>query len=230
LVGAPSRVLITCRRPLAALKPPACQRVLLGPLPPGEAALYLREHQGLIPMCFSPDKKERDLVKRLLEASRFHPLLMDRLARLAAGGAALRPQLLQALDSLEQRHDYAQLPELFAARRGDAQELAYLNDALAASLDQFIADASPDARHLLWMIALANEPIELGLLESAWSGEDAETQQLRQIKQMLEMLPLLPPEIQEQLKAIPPEIRTMIDALPPITDHQPRRRPHHRRA
>src|SRR5262249_2420317 len=47
LVGTPSRVLLTCRRPLAALAGTACHRVLLGPLPSGEAALYLREHAGL---------------------------------------------------------------------------------------------------------------------------------------------------------------------------------------
>src|SRR5262249_16192198 len=47
LVGTSSRVLLTCRRPLAALVGTACHRVLLGPLPSGEAALYLREHAGL---------------------------------------------------------------------------------------------------------------------------------------------------------------------------------------
>lgn len=224
LAGAPSRVLITCRRPLAALKQSACQRVLLGPLPAGEAALYLREHAGLSRMFFNADAAERALAMRLLDASRFHPLLMDRLARLAtartpAGSPALRAQLMQALDTLEKTRDFARLPALFADRRGDgssdAQELAYLNDALAASLDQLIHDASPDARRLLWMIAVANEPVTLGLLQSVWSGEeDAQTQQLRQIKQMLEMLPLLPPETQEKLKAMPPEIHAMLDALP----------------
>ncbi len=228
LRGTRSRVLITCRRPLAATNAAACCSVRLGPLPPGEAALYLREHAGLSRMFFSADGAERALAMRLLNASRFHPLLMDRLARLAtaqspSGSPALRPQLMQALAALEQRHDFAQLPALFAVGRGDAQELAYLNDALEASLDQFIADASPDARRLLWMIAVANEPIELALLESVWSGEeDPRTQQLRQIKQMLEMLPLLPPEMQEKLKAMPPEYRAAIDALPPpTTNHRP---------
>ncbi len=171
LVGTPSRVLITCRRPLAALAGTACQRVLLGPLPAGEAALYLREHAGLSHMVFSGDAAERALAMRLLQASRFHPLLMDRLARLATGGPALRPQLLQALEALETSHDYTQLPALFATDPGDAKELAYLNDALATSLDQLIRDASPDARRLLWMIAVANEPVTLGLLQGVWSGE-----------------------------------------------------------
>ena len=207
LAGTPSRVLITCRRPLAALAGTACHRVLLGPLPAGEAALYLREHAGLSRMVFGGDAAERALAMRLLNASRFHPLLMDRLARLATGGPALRPQLLQALDALEKSKDFAQLPALFATSPGDAKELAYLNDALATSLDQLIRDASPDARRLLWMIAVANEPVTLGLLKGVWSGESHEQQQLRQIKQMLEMLPQLPPELQAKLKAMPAELR-----------------------
>ena len=170
LDGTPSRVLITCRRPLAALSGPNCLRVLLGPLPPGEAALYLQEHAGLSRMFFNEDAGERALAMRLLDATRFYPLLMDRLARLATSGAALRGQLMQALETLEQTKDFAQLPALFAAKPGDARELAYLNDALSASLNQLIHDASPDARRLLWMIAVANEPVELGLLQSVWSG------------------------------------------------------------
>ncbi len=226
LRGTRSRVLVTCRHPLAALVGAGHYSVLLGPLPSGEAALYLREHHALMPMYFSADKKERELVERLLEVSRFHPLLMDRLARLAAGGDALRPQLMDALTTLETSKDFAQLPALFtktlATTPGAAKELAYLNDALATSLDQLIQHASPDARRLLWMIAIANDPVELRLLESVWSGEedDEQTQQLRQIKQMLEMLPMLPPEMQEQLKALPPEIYAMLDALPPPTTNQ----------
>jgi hypothetical protein len=195
--------------------------VLLGPLPAGEAALYLREHAGLSRMVFSGDAAERALAMRLLNASRFHPLLMDHLARLATGGPALRPQLRQALDTLETRHDYSQLPALFVTSPGDEQELTYLNDALATSLDQLISDASPDARRLLWMIAVANDPVRLGLLQSVWSGESYEQQQLLQLKQMLDRLPQLPAELQEQLKAMLPELRPMLDALPPAAPTRP---------
>ena len=97
LVGTPSRVLITCRRPLAAVAGTASYRVRLGPLLPGEAALYLREHAGLGKMVFGGDASEKALAQRLLKASRFHPLLMNRLARLATGGPALRTQLMQVL-------------------------------------------------------------------------------------------------------------------------------------
>lgn len=220
LVGAPSRVLITCRRPLAALADGAGYRVLLGPLPASEAALYLRAHPALGRMVFGTDTTEKLLAQRLLNASRFHPLLMDRLARLAAD-ATLRPQLLEALATLEKTKDFAQLPALFATQPGDTKELAYLGDALATSLDQLIRESSPDARRVLWMIAVANEPVALGLLKNVWSGEDHEQQQLRQIKQMLDMLPLLPPEMQEKLKAMPPELRAQIDALPPAAPARP---------
>ncbi|MEK7831079.1 MAG: hypothetical protein AAB401_08340, partial [Acidobacteriota bacterium] len=218
LIGSRSRVWMTCRHALTALDGAGTQSVLLGPLPAGEAALYLREHTGLSRMFFNPDKSEGALAMRLLNASRFHPLLMDRLARLAVAGEALRSQLLLALDTLEKTKDFARLPELFATTPGNTKELAYLNDALAASLDQLIQQVSPAARRLLWMIAIANEPIEPGLLQSVWSvEEDTQTQQLRQLKQMLEMLPQLPAHVQEQLKALPPELHAMIDALPPPT-------------
>jgi tetratricopeptide (TPR) repeat protein len=111
---------------------------------------------------------------------------------------------------------------LFATEPGDEQELAYLNDALATSLDQLIRDASPDARRLLWMIAVANDPVTLSLLKSVWSGEeDEEQQQLRQIKQMLDMLPQLPAELQERLKSMPPELCARLDALPPAAPTRP---------
>ncbi len=220
LAGSPSRVLITSRRPLAALAEGAVCSIPLGPLPAPEAALYLRAHPALGRMIFGPDAGEKALALRLLQASRFHPLLMDRLARLAAD-ATRREQLRQALDTLEKTRDFARLPELFATRPGDARELAYLGDALATSLDQLIHDASPDARRLLWMIALANEPVKLGLLKGVWSGEDHEQQQLRQFKQMLDRLPLLPPELQAKLRAMPPELRARLDALPPAPPARP---------
>lgn len=214
LVGSPSRVLITCRRPIAALAQGVAHTVPLGPLPGAEAALYLKEQPTLGRMVFGQDPAEQALAKRLLNASRFHPLLMDRLARLAAH-ADRRPQLLAALEALEQSQDFAQLPALFATAPGDTRELAYLDDALAASLDQLIRHVSPDARRLLWVIAMTNQPEALGLVRGVWSGESHEQQQLRPIQQMLERLPELPAETQEKLRAMPPEVRARVDALPP---------------
>jgi tetratricopeptide (TPR) repeat protein len=214
LAGSPSRVLITCRRPLAALADRAAHPVPLGPLPQAEAALYVREHPTLSGLFFGADGVEQKLAERILAASRFHPLLMDRLAKLAAG-TALRPQLLAALEALEKTRDFAQLPALFATTAGDAKELAYLEDALASSLDRLIGDATPEARRLLWIIALANQPETLELVQGVWSGESREQEQLRQLKQMLEVLPSLPPELQAELEAMPLEVRASLDALPP---------------
>ncbi len=203
LVGSPSRVLITSRKPLAALADGTVYPIRLGPLPASEAALFLWAHPALSRLAFSANAGEQALAERLLNASRFHPLLM------------------QALDTLEKTKDFAKLPALFATTPGDAKELDYLNDALSISLDQLIGDASPDTRRVLWMIAVANEPVGLGLLNSVWSGENFEQERLQQIKQMLDHLPTLPSELQEQLKALPPEIRTMLDALPPDSPTQP---------
>lgn len=223
LSGSPSRVLITCRRPIAALTGLA-HPVLLGSLPASEAALYLREHRVLGRMVFGSDDAEKLLAIRLLNASRFHPLLMDRLARLAAN-AGLRPQLLQALDTLENTKDFAQLPALFANTPGDTRELAYLDDALAASLVQLIRDANSDARRLLWMIALANDPIPLGLLNSMWSEETREQQMLRLIKRDLGRMHELSPEQQESLSKLPPEMHAKLNALPPKPPSRPAIKP-----
>ena len=219
LVGSPSRVLLTCRRPLAALADGAALSVLLGPLPAAEAQLYVREQPALSRMIFGNDDAEKKLAEDLLKASRFHPLLMDRLAKLAAN-EALRPQLrdaLDALDAMEKTKDFSRLPDLFATTPGGANELAYLENALATSLDQLLRAASPDARRLLWIIAVANQPEALELVNQLWSGEDRpQHAQLRKIKQMLEELPMLPAELQAQFKEIDtPELRAMLDALPP---------------
>jgi len=220
LVGSSSRVLITCRRPLTALAHGGAQHVVLGPLPSTEAALYLKEQPALGRMVFDQNPSERTLAMRLLNASRFHPLLMDRLAKLATHDN-LRPQLLAALDALESAKAFAQLPALFATAPGDTRELAYLDDALAASLDQLIRHMSPDARRLLWIIATANQPEALGLVRGVWSGESHEQHRLRQIQQMLDRLPELPAEMQEKLKAMPPELRALLDALPPEEPARP---------
>lgn len=219
LAGSPSRVLITCRRPIAALAG-AAHHVQLGPLSSSEAALYLREHPALGSMVFGSDDGEKALALRLLNASRFHPLLMDRLARLAAD-AKLRPQLVQALDTLENSKDFAQLPELFTVTPGDTRELAYLDDALATSLDQLIRNASPDARRLLWIIATANESIPVALLKSMWSEESREQQVLRQVKRDLDRFHELSQERQELLSEMPSWMRERLQTISPSPTLRP---------
>lgn len=214
LVGTPSRLLLTSRRPLAALAETGCHSVRLGPLPPAEAALYLRAHPTLRQMLFADNPEEWKLARRLLHASRFHPLLLDRLTKLATN-PSLRPQLLQALQTLETTREFKDLPGLFATTANDAQELAYLDDALTLSIDQLLHDAGANARRVLWMIALANEPVERDLLQGVWSGESPKLQHMRQIKALLEILPQLPEELRAKLQAMPPELRAQLEHLPP---------------
>jgi hypothetical protein len=82
--------------PLAALAGKPRHLVRLGPLPPGEAALYLRDHEALRAMV-GAGGAELALAMRLLNASRFHPLLMDRLApRRAAISPAIAASVCDA--------------------------------------------------------------------------------------------------------------------------------------
>lgn len=248
LAGSRSRLLVTCRRPLTALAGPsqalATQHVQLGPLPAGEARLYLFQHPKLCRMLHGEDDeidvidqidqiddndKGQPLARRLLQASRFHPLLMDRLARLATQN--MRPRLLQVLELLEQRSDFAALPALFASAVDAAQlsqEQSYLQDALSSSIDLMLQQIGADARRLLWIVSLANEPLEPGILLGAWYGESHERQNLRELRYLLARFAQLEPDLQERLQALPPEVHEDIANLPepparaapqPLLDH-----------
>jgi len=108
---------------------------------------------------------------------------------------------------------------VFIDRSGDRKELAYLDDALSTSLDQLISAASADARRLLWIVAVANDPVVLGLLRSVWSGDSLQQQQLRQLKRMMDRLP--PDELQAKLRSLPEEVRALLDNLPPDQPARP---------
>jgi tetratricopeptide (TPR) repeat protein len=90
----------------------------------------------------------------------------------------------------------------------------HLNDALTTSFDQLIRDAGPDARRLLWVIALANEPITIRLLEGAWSSENEHVQTLRRVKLLLDNFPPFHPVLKQlNLDRLTPEVRAQIDSL-----------------
>ena len=75
-----------------------------------------------------------------------------------------------------------------------------------------IEGASPEARRLLWIVALANDPEALGLVQKVWSGESPEQEQL----------PQLPPDRRAEIEAaMTPELQAMIDALPPAPPPRP---------
>jgi tetratricopeptide (TPR) repeat protein len=228
LIGSNSRVLLTCRWPLAALAGPApVEDLLLGPLPPGEAALYVRGHAVLRKLYFEEGGAGRTLVMRLLQASRGHPLLLDRLARLAELD---RKALEGAFERLE-KEGLAQLPQFFAANPRDKDERRYLEDALAGSIDLLLEQVGPDARRLLWVLSLANEPISANLWRGVWEGRDVEDEQLEQLRQLLALVEQLPPEARGKLPPLSEELKAQLTALaargpdaPPVPDFEPLQR------
>lgn len=173
LADSRSRVLMTSRHRPAAWAGEGVHVVALGSLPPGEAALFVRRMPALRTLVFG-DARQQALARRILNAGRGHPLLLDRLARLAAAGEAQRATLLEALDHLEGRADFSKLPDLFtrgAKAAVQAEERAYLQDALETSLDWLIERAGAEARHLLWVLSLADEPVMFFILARVWFGE-----------------------------------------------------------
>jgi len=165
-----SRVLVTSRHRVAALADSKQALWLpLGPLPMGEAALYIRSHESLRRL-HDRDAAGQALVKRLLKVSRGHPLILDRLASLADDQAALA----QALDRLQSAGGWQALPDVFAGAKSEAEredERRYLEDVAMGAVDLLIQRASPDARRLLWVVTLANEPVPPALVEGIWAGK-----------------------------------------------------------
>jgi len=194
-----SQLLVTSRHKLAALADSAKTIWLpLGPLPMGEAALYVRSHEALRDLYFAGDAG-RALIERLLRVSRGHPLILDRLASLARDPQALA----HALDTLEAKGGKA-LPDLFAGAKSAAEreaERRYLEDISGGAIDLLIQRASANARRLLWIITLANEPVTLEMAEGVWSGRTMEEEQLDKMRVMLGLLRFLPEEKQKELKA-----------------------------
>lgn len=218
LKGSPSKVIITSRQPPALLvqSTKLCHHILLGPLAANEAALYLREHPALSQMVMGGSADNQALAFRLLNASRFHPLLMDRFARLAnlQNNQALR----DLLATLEAGKNFNLLPSLFLSEKGkrSALELAYLADALQLSIDHLLDKVSSDARRLLWLIALARQPVPSSMLASVWCGKESQYRQiLRKINKMLLVLPHLPAEKQALVPPVSDDMRRELATLPP---------------
>lgn len=210
LVGSTSRLLVTSRwRPAALAGAASVEDLLLGPLPAGEAALYARSHPVLRRLALEGGVAGLALVRRLVHTSRGHPLLLDRLARLADRD----PAALEAALGRLQEEGLARLPDVFAADPGDAAERSYLEDALAGSIDLLLERAGPEARRALWVLALANEPVAGSLWRGVWSGRDFEDEQLDRLRRFLAVQDQLPPEQRAQLPPIPEEMRARLVAL-----------------
>jgi tetratricopeptide (TPR) repeat protein len=166
-----SRLLLTSRHRLAALAGAGRAIVLsLGPLPLGEALHLLQQHPVLVRL--TEDDEGQRLALRLLEVSRGHPLLLSHLAAIGTD----RLELAHALDTLAAQ-GLSALPELFAAAVPPDEcerERAYLEDVTERSIDLLLARSSPAARHLLWLVTLAAEPVGEGMIAGVASGMSAQ--------------------------------------------------------
>jgi tetratricopeptide (TPR) repeat protein len=192
-------------------------RVLLGPLPTGEAGLYVRGHPQLRALLFSGEEGLA-LVRRLLRICRGHPLILNRLAALAGDRAALT----EALDALAER-GWRTLPDLFApavSEQDRERERAYLEDVAVGSVDFLIERLSAGARQLLWVVTLANEPLAEDLIAAVWSGQTEEEGQVDRPRQLVQIADQLPAELRQKLADMPPEIRAMLER-PPVAPVAP---------
>jgi len=204
-----SRLLLTSRHRLAVLSAEGTTLwIPIGPLPPAEAGLYLGSHAELRRLMFS-DEEGSELVKRLLLISRGHPLILDRLGALAHD----KQTLSQSLDQI-QSEGLQKLPALFAPTLSDAEreeERRYLEDVATGSIDLLIQRLSPNARRLLWIVTLANEPVSEKFIKGVWSGQSVEDERLEQLRVLVQMADQLPEELRKELAELPPELRELLE-------------------
>jgi tetratricopeptide (TPR) repeat protein len=203
-----SRLLVTTRHWPRALSGAGVLRLPLGPLPPSEAVLFLRGHDTLRQLHASGGAGEA-LVMRLMEVSRGHPLILERLSTLAEKPS----DLSRALDTLKEK-GFRSLPDLFQPDKSNeqrAREHAYLEDVAVGSVDLLLRRVSPAARRLLWVITQANEPVSEGFLEGVWSGKSLEDEQFEQLRSMLKLVEQLPESVRGQFPEIPPELRQRLE-------------------
>ncbi len=207
-----SRLIVTSRHRPTVLECNNTVWVPLGPLPMGEAGLYVFYHPGLRALYYADDGG-RGLVDRLLTISRGHPLILDRLSALSGD----RVGLSQALDQLDSRGLDA-LPDAFVGTQTEAErnaESAYLEDVATSAVDLLIERATMDARRLLWTVSLADEPVSEVLLEGVWSGQNSEDEAAERMRALLADEPSLPTEIRERLASMPAAVREALLKRPP---------------
>lgn len=223
LQGSGSRVLVTSRRRLSALAYP--KRALwlpLGPLPMPEAARFFEGQRPLRELMVSDDGGQQ-LAQRILMVSRGHPLILARMADMARAHLddngkltpAGRAALAGAIDRITAA-GYRSLPDVFAGVKSEAEreeERRYLEEVAEKSVDELIADLTPDARRLLWTLTRASEPVPRWLLKGVWSGMSLEEERKRKLASMLAEPDELPPELQAYVATMPLEVREELEQL-----------------
>jgi len=219
-----SRVLVTSRHRPAALTRPFDEVLwlMLGPLPPGDAALYFESLPLLQNLWHSKAEEDQALVRRMLDVTRGHPLILRFLADLAGARipgklnpTTARVVLEEALVRI-QGEGYAVLPDLAAGAKSDEEkerERAYLEDVTVRAVDLLIERLSPDARRLLWVLTRAGEAVPKSLLEGIWSGMPEREQALRYYGEMLDQIDRLPLEQQAALRTFPAEIVDQVKSI-----------------
>jgi len=192
-----TRVLITSRHYPKALENRALW-LALGTLPMNEAVLLLWGHPKLRDLWHQGDSGKA-LAKDLLNISRGHPLIMQRLADLADDPALLTA----ALAELRQK-GFKHLPELVKSE--SAEERAYLEDVAIGAVDWLLQQIDAESRRLLWLLTQALEDVPEALLQQVYSGLSEHDEALLRLRRVLTNKAQLPAEDQEWLAALPPEL------------------------
>ncbi len=218
LADSGSRALVTSRRIPAALAGDGALRIPLGPLPLQEAVVFVRSHPRLSGLLHG-DASAMQLAMDLLDVSRGHPLILQRLAALSDDPKALS-DALQRLKT----EGYKSLPDIFAPSPDEKErdrEMQYLEDVAVGSVDLLLARLSPDARRLLWVVTIANEPVGRSMLEGVWAGRSVEDEQLEQLRALLKLADMLPPEVKEKIPEPPPELLEQLKEESAVPDVPP---------
>jgi tetratricopeptide (TPR) repeat protein len=206
-----SRVLVTSRHRVKALSEEGGVVWLpLGPLPVGEAGLFLRSDERLQSLVLG-SAAEQELARGVLDVSRGHPLILRRLADLAGDRVALA----ETLERLR-RDGFGSLPGVFEGVRTAAERAAereYLADVSCGAVDLLLGRVSVSARRLLWVATRADEPSTEALLADVWSGRTLEQEQALHIRSLRERVDQLPLEMREALAALPPEELAQLEAV-----------------
>jgi tetratricopeptide (TPR) repeat protein len=182
LRGTGSRVLVTSRHKLAALKEQAVW-IPLGPLPMAEARLFFDGQPSIRGLLFG-DAEGKRLAWRILDVSRGHPLILARIADLARGfhdkthglTPAGRAAVAEALEKIKGR-GYQALPDVFVGAKTDKErerERGYLEEVAIGAVDLLIGRLGAGARLILWVVTRAGEPVPEGMITDVFGEPQSE--------------------------------------------------------
>ncbi len=105
----------------------------------------------------------------------------------------------------------------------DPDERAYLQSALAADIDRLLNHPGPEARALVRVLALADEPVTLDILREVWREVSRgirvratpEQEAADRLDDLYARIERYPPEVQERLRQLQPEVAKALAGLAP---------------